>query len=327
MIYGKRMEADAGTAVGNGSAAGTEVTGAGSANTTTQTAATVESKGVVTGTTTPPGETDSAGQGSASGAAKTNAWTDGLSDEFKGYIEHKGYKTAEDVLKAHKSLEKFIGIPKDEILRMPKADDAEGWKEFNAKLGKPEKPEGYKIEAPKEGGDPKFVEWAKTAFHDSDLTAKQAEKMLGQWNEYVKGMQDTQQKEIARQSQEQATSLESEWGRAHEQNTNLAKKAATTFLEGDEASKQQTIEKLQTVLGYDKTMKLFHAIGSKMSEDNFISGDSASGFKGILSPNAAKARIQELTGSKDWSAKFLAKDPKTMAEFKTLHEQAYSTEE
>ena len=84
-------------------------------------------------------------------------WTAGLDADTAGYVQNKGWGTVPDVVTSYRNLEKLLGVPKDQIIQLPKAEDKEAWGQVFNRLGRPEDPKNYEFGLPKEA-DPAFVE-------------------------------------------------------------------------------------------------------------------------------------------------------------------------
>lgn len=250
-------------------------------------------------------------------------WKSGLSSDLKGYVETKGFKDPASILDSYRNFEKLMGVPRDQLLRLPEKSDDPEWTNIFKKLGKPEKPTDYNFPT-KEGVQPdeKFNNWAKEVFHGANLTAKQAELVATKWDEYVEGIATAQANEIKTKETNEKEALKTAWGNAYDQNMKLAQQAAKTFAKDD---KGEVITALQKVMGYDKTMKFFQEIGSKMSEHHFASGDGGSKVE-ILTPEAAQHKIKLKTQDKAFRERYLNKDADAVAEMVKLHELAYPDE-
>jgi hypothetical protein len=245
------------------------------------------------------------------------SWTTGLGADELGIIEVKGWKSAQDVIKSYTSLEKNFGAPADQILRLPKEDDADGWNKVYGRLGRPEKADDYKLPKPAEGtqADAEFETWAKGKFHELGISNKQAEKLVAGWNDYVKagvGKQTEAQQNVAR---EQEGALQKEWGQAFEQNKKIGSAAVSKFgIDG------ATIDKIESALGYADTMRLFHKLGVGIGEDNFIqNGGGSGGNNQTFSPNGAQARINELRNDNDFVQKLSSGNAEALKEWDRLH--------
>lgn len=274
---------------------------------------------VNTGTTTTT--TSTAGSGTATGGSTSQAdWTTGLNDDMRGYVQNKGFKDPAMVLDSYRNLEKLMGA-RERLVKLPeKDDDAEGWNQVYERLGRPKEAKEYEIKAPEGlGGDEKFVEWARSAFHELGFSKKQAEALTGKWNEYVKGSMSAQNQAYETQLAEQETALKKEWGMAHEQNLQVAKRAAKAFgLDG------ATIDKLETAMGYAGVMKFMHTLGSKVGEADFVGGDSkTTGFGNMLSPEAARSQINSLKADPAFVRRYTAGDAEARQTMDRLHKMAY----
>lgn len=249
-------------------------------------------------------------------SAPAPSWTSGLSEEQRGYVELKGFKDPANVVDAYKNFEKLKGIPQERLLSLPEKADAPEWNAVYERLGKPAKKEDYKLPG-STGKDNDFSEWARNVFHEANLTGKQAEAVATKWDEFASAQQEKAQQAFVQKMQGEVDALKKEWGQAYGQQIETAKQAAKAFnIDGE------TVGQLESVLGHTKLMKFLSEIGSKIGEDNFVSGGKPSGF-GVMTPGAAKAKIEMLQSDKAWGAKYIAGDKDARQEFAHLHKMAY----
>jgi len=247
--------------------------------------------------------------------APAPSWTDGLNDDTRGYVETKGFQSNQAMMDSYRNLEKLVG-QQDKIIKMPEAEDAQGLQDVFTKLGRPEKSEEYNLVVP-QGGDPALADWAKGIFHEANMTGKQAEVVMGKWNERVAQVNTQSLDAQAVENTLQNNNLKSEWGNAHDQNIGIATQAAKAF--GLDA---QTIDKLEQSMGYAQTMKFMHNIGSKMGEGKFVSGDLGGGMGDTLTPEAANNKITALKGDKEFVQKYTNGDVKAIEEMTNLQKMA-----
>ena len=254
-----------------------------------------------------------------SAAASTGLdWLTGASEDVTTYVQNKGWKAPTDLLTSYQQLEKHMGTPAERLLRLPDFEKAEKTEmdQFYNKLGRPVEPKGYDLPVP-EGVPTDFAEAAKLKMHELGLTAKQARE-LAAWNNEMGATMASKQKEaysatIAQQSAE----LKTEWGAAYDQEMGAAKNAAKAL-----GIKPEQIDALEGSLGFANLMKMMSNIGKRIGEDKFVSGDGSSG-SGALTPAGAKARITQLQGDKDWTAKYLSGNVQARAEMERLMQFAY----
>ena len=265
--------------------------------------------------TTPP----AGGSTPPSSTTPPSDWTSGLNDDFKGYVQNKGFKDPTAVLDSYRNLEKLMGAPKERLLKLPeKMDDDAAMMEIYNKLGRPEKADDYNLPVPA-GMDDSFAKWAKGSFHEMGLTKGQAEKFGGKWNEYVQSQVAARQEAAKTKITAEVESLKKEWGMAHDQNVNVAKNAAKAF-----GVTEEMINKMEATIGFAPLMKFMHGIGSKLGESNFVGGNSGGGsFSGAMAPGIAQAQIQALKQDPGFTAKYVAGDSEARAKMEHLHKMAY----
>ncbi len=240
------------------------------------------------------------GDGGDKGAAAP-AWY-GDNADLKGFVENKGWQSPADALTAYRNLETFVGADKaGRGVVWPKDDaDTEGWKAIHARLGVPEKPDGYKIPVP-EGGNAEFATAVAPVMHQLGLSAKQAEGLAAFVNQYEAQAMAKYEAEHKAKVDAELAEFKGKMGAAYDKTVELAKRAAGTFGVTDEA-----FAALESTLGLKGTVELFSAIGAKLGEDKFVSDGSPAG--GDLSPEAAQQRFSELSKDKNWMAKILSGD-------------------
>lgn len=233
------------------------------------------------GTPAPPATTVSPGTGTPA----STAWTEGMSEELKGYVTTKGFKDSTAVIQSYQNLEKLMGVPRENLLSLPEKADSPDWQNVYKRLGKPEKAADYKITVP-EGADETFSNWARESFHELNLTANQAETLSAKWNDFMTTSTKEHTDARTRELDQQESGLRTEWGNAYDKNVNDAKKAAHAI--GLDATK---VEQLEGVLGFDGLMKMMHGIGSKfMTEGSFEISNSTVGA-GTMTPAQAQNAI------------------------------------
>lgn len=266
----------------------------------------------------------SGGAGGAGGAGGDSgaSWLGSFPADLKGYVELKGFKDPVALASSYKELEKAIGVPKEKLLRLPDKDDDPAWNDIFSKLGRPEKPENYEVKVPA-GMPDDFAKWAQENFHKLGITKKQGETLAAKWAERIQ----TQQQEAVGKAEiaqaDQLKALKTEWGAAAVQNAKIVDDF--TAAAGIDAKTQ---EKIEAVLGVDGYSKLMHGIvqkfGIKLGEDQYHgpSGGGSNSF-GVLSPNQAKARIQELQSDPEWTKRYTNGGEKENREFTQLFAWAY----
>lgn len=243
-------------------------------------------------------------------------WTASLSPEVKGWVEKKGFKGADAVIESYRNLEKLMKAPKDRLLTLPEKEDDPSWNDVYARLGRPSEPTEYKLSGFE---DDKFSEFSRKTFYELGLTKRQGEALAAKWKEY--GDIQTSEREAAinaRASQEESE-LKKEWGQAHDQNVNIAKRAITAL--GMDAD---TIDSMEKAMGYKKTMAVLHTVGLKLGEGSYVDGGTSA--NGALTPGAAQAQITELMSDPGFSHKYVNGDREARTQMERLHRMAYPSQ-
>jgi hypothetical protein len=267
--------------------------------------------------TTNPG-TGTPSQTMTSSQNATSDWTGTLNEDLKGYVQNKGFKDPTAVVDSYRNLEKLMGAPKERLLKLPeKDDDVEGWNQVFDKLGVPPTPKDYKFDIPKETGDPALADWAKSVFHELKVPGKQATKIIEKWNARIAEQVNAQKQQFIEQANQQEAGLKKEWGAAYDQNINVARKGAQVF-----GITSEKLDKIEQALGYAETMRLMYDFGAKVGETSFVSGGQSS-FNGALTPQAAKAQINDLKMDSEFIKRFASGDAQAKAEWERLHRFAF----
>jgi hypothetical protein len=170
------------------------------------------------------------------------AWTEGLDDDAKKFIEAKGFKSPADALK---------------VLR---------------ESAPPETPDAYQLPVP-DGEDPAFAKSVAPLMHAAGLSAAQATKLAEGWNQMQAAAraQAAQAEEAAVReanalNERQEAELRREWAEAFDANSEYARRAVAQFIPGDAAAKQKAVEALEGALGYSGVMKMWAGIGALIKE-------------------------------------------------------------
>jgi hypothetical protein len=276
---------------------------------------------------------EEAGGAGATGGGAAKPWYDGVAGVDPAIVGHwtnKGWhtKTAPEVAleatKAWKAAEGFVGVPADQILRMPKdAADEAGWNTVYNKLGRPTDAAGYDLSAVKRADgtalDADTEAFIRERAFKLNLPKDKAAELA---SEIVKREDSTRAAaEVEKQAKlvEQKTALDKNWGPNKEANLFIAKRAAQA-LGVDPA----TVAALENQVGYDKVMNMFLSIGQKIGEDNFVSNTNNSGAPGVMTRDQAVAKIADLKGDEVWRKAYLNGDAVKKREMEALHVIAYS---
>lgn len=226
----------------------------------------------------------------------------GVADEHHQWLQGKQFADVDTALSSYRSLEGIIGR---ERLAVPKdAEDQSAYDAIYKTLGRPDSPDKYELpENSKIDGD----QWKVFApiFHEAGVSQNQAAQILSAYEARATELHEAAEVERTNQETAQIAALEKEWGSAHEANTDIASRAFRA-LGLDEAMS----DKIEQALGYDATMKLFHKIGSGMSESRLIQ-DGRPGDAGAGSTlEGAQNKLDALLNDKEFTERYNNSDPR-----------------
>ncbi|MGD1830994.1 MAG: hypothetical protein ACPKM1_15645 [Spirochaetaceae bacterium] len=200
------------------------------------------------------------------------------------------------------AMEEFYKRLNDKVPGLMKAPDPENDDDLGAvysRLGRPEKAEEYAIPEikdangnviPAEKLDMSLAEAFKEIAHTKGLSQKQYGGII----EAITSMNITKNMEAAEKRQADQESLKSEWGAAHERNSEIV----SNFLEKSGAP-EMVMQALSKGLMDSKSMKWFHALATETLGDGkrFISDENRN--KGVMTPDEAAIKISEIRNNKE----------------------------
>lgn len=272
------------------------------------------------GAGTPPPSGSGTPPPSGAGATPPAPFYAGFQDtELRGYIETKGFKEPQDLALSYKNLEKLVGVPADQVLRLPKEGDTEGWNKLHERLGRPAKPEEYELPLPP-GANDKYAKFIANKMHTLGVSKKVAQELAAAQNEFVAAEAAENATAYQATIKEQDTALRSKWGQAYDKNLQVAKGAFAELGITTEA-----VNALEKAMGFAGVMEFFHGLGAKIGEDRFVSAAGTPGFNGVMSPAAAQARIQAIAKDPVLSVKYANGDAALKAEMDNLHRMLSQT--
>lgn len=221
------------------------------------------------------------------------------------------------MLRSYQGAEKLIGVPPAQLLRLPNdTSTKEDLDAFYSKLGRPADAKGYEFKAP-DGVDRTFLDAAAGKFHELGLTTKQAQGLREWYDGQGTAATEAQKQQGLLDNQSQQAALKTEWGAAYDAKITQARMFANQA--GIDAP---TLDKLQSVMGFDGVMKFMAGLGAKIGEGSFPTGDRGTAF-GALTPAQAQAEIKALQNDKEFRGKYLAGNVEAKAKMAQLMKFAY----
>jgi hypothetical protein len=219
-----------------------------------------------------------------------------LPEKIRGEAAFKDIKNLEGLADSYYNAQKMIGVPKDQILKLPTSDKPEDWAPVYDRLGRPAKADDYKIKVP-EGFPPAekpYVDSVTARAHELGLSQKQLDGMQN-WLYEQAGKTMAQQK--ANQDGKLANwvgSLKTEWGHAFDTKLEQSRNALAYY--ADKAGLGDELKKAMDETGagdHPAFLKLFNYMGINLHEDGKLTG-KAFGEGALQSPVEAQQQINAL---------------------------------
>jgi hypothetical protein len=215
--------------------------------------------------------------GQADGATKT--WYDGADADTVGFIQNKKWDNPLKVINDYRNLEKFHGVPADQLVKLPKQDDVAAWDAVYNKLGRPEAPDKYGKDGLKlvEGfsiDDSKLNAFDALA-HKAGLTKTQRDMVYnGYFESEAKSLAGSQEADAQEKSLQEAA-LKKEWGNKYDERVELARRAFRAFVPQG-VDPESVAAAFESSMGVAITAKMFANLADKMAEDTFKSNNGGS---------------------------------------------------
>jgi hypothetical protein len=259
----------------------------------------------------------------AEAPASEASWTDGLNETSQGFVQNKGWDSAEQMLDSYQNLEKSMGAPADRVLNLPSEENPEGWNEVYDRLGRPEDAASYKLNDLSEGDVPdgginlsqNLRDWA----YQAGLSQDQAASIYDNYSSRIADIG----REMEQQKIEKATAdeqdLRREWGEAWDENISVGRR----FIQRFEIDKP-TLAKLEDSLGFSGLLKLSAEIGRGLGEhsDGGANANANAAMFG-MTPATAQAKINDLTLDKDFMSKYMEGNKEAIDRMTRLHSVAH----
>lgn len=250
-------------------------------------------------------------------------WYEGKLDaDAIGYAQNKGWKLDDPVtfatesFKAAREAQKFVGVPPEQLIRLPKdAKDEAGWNSVWQRLGVPKEAKEYDFSAVKRADGTAIDEAFADTIRQTAITnriPKDAATAFAQ--SMVKHLESQEAAQIAERTAKlgsEKAELAKSWGPNADLNKLTAMQGAKRL-----GVSAEEIAALENVTGYSKVMEMFRKIGAGTSEDTFVDG------KGTPTTQAsAQARLTELQADKAWVDRLFKGDAAARREHDALIQQ------
>jgi hypothetical protein len=269
-------------------------------------------------------------------AAASAPWHANIDQSIKDFWVAKKYdlsdpaRLADVVSRSYQGAERLLGVPADELLRLPKANaDSTEVTTFWNRVGVPKEAKDYDFSQIKtaagEAPDQALVDALRTSLHANRVPKDNAPAVLRDVVKYLDGKQSEVSANATAEVQKQEQWLKTNWGARHAYNLQVAKDALDRFGQASGLTAQQTnqaIDALSKVggIGAAYAMEMLRQIGSRMGEQEFVAG----GLRPLtdnqpMSQEQAKAEIRALMNDNDFRARLLAGNVEAKRKWDNLH--------
>ena len=249
-------------------------------------------------------------------------WSKGMDAGMLGHATLKGWdmsdpaKAFASAAQAHQAAEQYIGVPANDLMRIPKPEDSAGWDAVWQRLGAPKTAADYDLTSVKTaaGADttPEFQEFVRQTAAALHLPKAQAPALGQAILKFQDGTGMAAATETAAALAVERTALDRNWGTSKAQNMVVAQRAASAL-----GVDPETVKALESQVGYAKVMNMFLQVGQKIGEDSFI-GTPPGGGPRVLTRDTAIARKAELMSDPIWRDSYLKGDVAKNREFQAL---------
>lgn len=237
-------------------------------------------------------------------ADETTKWFDGLEDADKGVIQNHNWHELDPAAAAKaafaygRDLEKKLGLPADQVLRIPAADDEAGWKPVHKLLGVPETPDGYDFSTVKNADGTAVADDFVTAMRETAAkfnlpkaaAAGVAEAIL-RFGEKAAAAEATAD---AIEVQRQKDALALSWGANAENFKFMADRAASML-----GITAEELNAMSAGAGYAKVMQGLLKVAQKTGEASLLGLDNTGNGARMLTREQAAARMDDIQSGRD----------------------------
>jgi hypothetical protein len=231
------------------------------------------------------------------------AWINSLPEAYRNDPNIVRFSTTanpmEALLASQVGYSKAHGVPAEQLLRMPREDDADGWGQLYGRLGRPEAADKYDLAAfnTKNEGDKAFVEGFRGKAFELGYTQRQMAGMLDYLNTSLATVDQQLEAQAKAYRDAGEAELRKAWGQKYDTYKNeipgvVEKLTAKACLSAEEA--KGVYEKLNADGLTDNPifMRMLGAMADLMAEPGAAPGGAGgSQSTGALTPADAKSQM------------------------------------
>ena len=238
-----------------------------------------------------------------------------IPESYKEEKSLQNFSNMDDFVKSYLHSQKLVGADKIPVPNKMATD--EDWKAVYDRLGRPETPDGYKYNLPKET---KLEESTLKAFseeaHKLGLLPKQAEGIINYYNSLAEQSEQASSVNEEAARAEAEVELRKEYGPAYDLKIAQARNLATNTF-GQDFLRDTKLADGSVLGNHPQVVRAFADLASKMSEDGIVQGEAAS----AMTVKEIDDEIESLTqpGSAYWDKTHI-NHRKAVSEVQRLYE-------
>lgn len=248
---------------------------------------------------------DAAAASAAAAAAAAKPWHDGADPAVKGFWETKGLKLdsprdfALKLTEMYQGAERLIGVPADQIVKLPKADaKPEDLRAFYERLGAPKEAKDYDLSAVK---DETLSTAIRNSAHAAGLPKEAASAVAKALAAALDTKTSTENALLTAKLEEQKANLQKNWGDKYAYNHLQAMEGARRLFGMD----PEAVKALEGVVGFDRIMEACRKVGAGTREDTFVERGASGPAGDVTTLEGAKEKKAQLMTDKEWVARYL----------------------
>lgn len=229
-----------------------------------------------------------------------DGWMPAFEDtDMQGWYDNKQFKDPQTMAKSYYHLEKLNGALKNgnAINKPSEHSEPAEWDHYYNQLGRPKLADEYGFITPENKDD---VGWVAELMHKTGVTDKQGTAIVEAFNERSAAAITNNQEQQVADAQAAKSTWEKSQGAALEGNIASARGAAREF-----GLDNETIDSLESALGYGKLMDFLSNVGNKVGQDTYQDGSTNAG---LMTPQSAKAAMNDLMLDPDFMQAFMNGD-------------------
>lgn len=221
----------------------------------------------------------------------SEGWLKGVPNEFASDPIMGNVKDVSTLVKNYVNAQRMIG--RKGVILPDENSGEDKWNEFYTQLGRPEAADKYGLQSEKLNEE--FVNKFSEEAYKAGLLPKQANQLMGFYNEMVDREEQASQQAAEQAEAEAVEQLRAEWGQGFDTQLHKARAVAQQF------GGEDMIEHLSNIgVGSDpKVLKFLAKIGESMNEDQF-ERTAVSNFN--MTPDQANQELEQhmAEGSPYW---------------------------